>query len=239
MSTVNPYAPPTNHELAPAPALPAEYRPSEGVATATRVVLGVTAVALLANAVVTFQQIDLLIRMRDGGVWSMPEAEASDSRVAAMSGIYLLLFLAAAILWAVWQSRTNKNARVLGADMMEFGPNAWGWFMCPLANLWKPLNAVRELWVCSDPHNTETMTPPSVFGLWWATWITGSVLGQVSWRMVRSEPDDIDVLINSSWADIGSGLALLVAAVAAILVITAVQGRVAGGLTRARPRPSS
>lgn len=87
----------------------------------------------------------------------------------------------------------------------------------------------------ANPRNAETMTPPSVFGLWWwATWIGGSVLSQLSWRLVRSDPDDIDVLINGSWLDIGSSLGLSVAAVAALLVVTAVQRRVAGGLTRTR-----
>jgi hypothetical protein len=75
-----------------------------------------------------------------------------------------------------------------------------------------------------------------VFGLWWATWIIGSLISQLSWRLLRNEPDDIDMLIDASWADIGSNLGLAVAATAAIFVITAVQGRVASGLARTRRR---
>jgi hypothetical protein len=239
MTTANPYAPPTNDEEFVAPArstgpLPDEFRPSEGIATALRVVLGVSALALLVDVAVTWNQIDLLARMRDGGVWSMPEAEANDARVRAVNGVYLLLLLIGAILWSVWHNRTNTNARALGADRMEFGPNAWGWFACPLFNLWKPVQAVNELWVCSDPRNTATMTPPSVFGLWWAMWIIGSVLGQISWRLVSREPNDIDTLIHSSWAGLGSSVALIGAAAAAILVVTAIQRRVAGALAGRR-----
>ena len=240
MSSANPYAPPTHDEPALPPdsvaGRPAEFRSSEGIATALRVALGVTALALVLDVGTTWLQIDLLGRMRDGGAWSMPEAEASDRSVLLTGSLHLLGLLVSAILWAVWFNRSNKNARALGADVLEFGPNAWGWFVAPVANLWKPYQSVRELWMCSDPRNSNTMTPPSVFGLWWATWITGNVLSQVSWRMLRADAEDIDVMITSSWVAIGSNLALVAAGVAAILIVTAVQRRVAGGLARATRR---
>ena len=240
MSSANPYAPPTHDE----PALPPdsvtggldEFRSSEGIATALRVALGVTALALLLDVGTTWLQIDLLTRVRDGGAFSMPEAEASDRRVQLSGAVQLLAQLCAAVLWAVWFNRSNKNARALGAEAMEFGPNAWGWFIAPVVNLWKPYQSIGELWRCSDPRSADRRTPPSLFGLWWATWIVGNVLSQLSWRMVRNDGDDVGALIISSWVAIGSNLTLLVAGVAAALVVTAVQRRVASGLAHTTRR---
>ena len=66
--------------------------------------------------------------------------------------LYLPVYLSCAVLFCMWVYRANKNARALGAQRMEFTPG-WcaGWFFVPIANLFKPFQAVREIYQASDP----------------------------------------------------------------------------------------
>jgi hypothetical protein len=113
--------------------------------------------------------------------------------VAGLGLIALVSFLTSAILFLVWIHRANANARALGALGMEFTPG-WcvGWWFIPIANLFKPYQAMREIYQASDPkQDNETWAAsvvPSFLGAWWATWIVGNILGQIQARSIDADP---------------------------------------------------
>jgi hypothetical protein len=142
------------------------------------------------------------------------------------------VYLATVITWIVWQNRTSHNARALGTDFMQFGPNAWGWFFCPIINLYRPLAVVRELWQVNDP--TSSADEPGFFGAWWVTWVIGSILSNISARMLKVD-SSIDELILGIQFDMAANVMLIVAAIFAIKVVGAIyrreDARARGGAT--------
>ena len=68
-------------------------------------------------------------------------------------GLLLIpVYITCIVLYCVWVYRANKNARALGALGMKHTPG-WcvGWFFVPIANLFMPYQAVREIYQASDP----------------------------------------------------------------------------------------
>lgn len=217
----NPYAPPSVDEN-PSVGERHDYRPTQALSLVVRVLLGVTTFITLLGIGQGYLRLDLFGRIQQGSNFTIAEAEASDVQVAMLAVLYLLVLLATAITWIVWQTRTSKNARALGAEYMEYGPNAWGWFFCPFINFFRPLAVVQELWWVNDPQSQREA--PSYFWLWWIPWVVGSILGNVSARMA-TEDADVDQLILSTQLDMASGLFLIVAAIFAMKVVSEIHLR--------------
>ena len=56
-----------------------------------------------------------------------------------------MLAVVTGIVWLVWQHRSQSNLRRQGCGL-AFTPGwAVGWWLIPMANLWKPFQATREL----------------------------------------------------------------------------------------------
>jgi len=90
-----------------------------------------------------------------------------------------------AVIFLMWIHRANRNARGLGAEGMTFTPG-WsvGWYFVPFANLWKPCQAMKEIWQASmDPAAWRSQTPPSLVSTWWALWVFSNLLSNVSLRL--------------------------------------------------------
>lgn len=97
--------------------------------------------------------------------------------------------ITATVLFFVWLYRMSKNARHLGAVNLEFSPG-WtvGWFFIPIACLFKPYYAVKELWssfdpCCADGISWKGETAPGLIGYWWAFWIVSSWLSRVALKL--------------------------------------------------------
>ncbi len=126
-------------------------------------------------------------------------ANENDSRQQLVAIAYLLVFVVSVVVIAQWIISANKNARVLGAEGMEFTPGwAVGWYFIPFAHLWKPYQAMREIWKASDPRESwQQNVIPTILPLWWFLWIASIVIGQASFRMsMRAE--EIHELIDLS-----------------------------------------
>ncbi|MEO8628335.1 MAG: DUF4328 domain-containing protein [Betaproteobacteria bacterium] len=131
----------------------------------------------------------LLTRLTDGAFASQAEAtaaaHASDALQAVVASVQVITFLASGIVLLMWIYRANFNARALGAATMQFTPG-WsvGWYFVPFVNLWKPHQAMREIWQASaNPHNWRDESVPSLLGWWWFLWIVSNILGNASFRM--------------------------------------------------------
>lgn len=119
-------------------------------------------------------------------------ARSADDELTLMDGIEGLVGLTQLVVWIVtgvaflrWIHRANLNARGLGAQGMTFTPG-WsvGWYFVPIANLWKPYQAMKEIWqASSNPRAWSTVTVPSLVSTWWTLWVLSNLLGQVSFRM--------------------------------------------------------
>ena len=96
----------------------------------------------------------------------------------SLNGIfYVVVYLSSAVLVLKWIYRANYNARQLGASNMRFS-SGWsiGWYFIPIANLWKPYQAMKEIWKTSaNPSAWTTEKAPALLGWWWFLWIFTSL----------------------------------------------------------------
>jgi hypothetical protein len=138
-------------------------------------------------------------------------AESNGRRQKAIGLVQLVLWLLCAVAILAWIRLANKNARLLGARDMEFTPGwAIGWYFIPIANLWKPYQAMVEIWRASsgsaDWKSDETSG--SLPG-WWFAWLAFNVLGQMSFqRTVKAQ--EILELKNAAIATIAADVASMV-----------------------------
>lgn len=99
-----------------------------------------------------------------------------------------LAAMATAVVVSRWIYRANSNARALGASGMAFTPGgAVGWYFVPIANLWKPYQAMREIWQASaSPPGWRRQQVPALVPCWWLLGILGSsTAGAVTWAALR------------------------------------------------------
>lgn len=91
------------------------------------------------------------------------------------------LGLATTILAAVWIYRAATNVRMLGAQGLTVSPGwAVGWYFVPIANFWKPYQAMKEICQASaQPLQWRGSVVPKLLPAWWALWLL-SVLIPVS-----------------------------------------------------------
>lgn len=97
--------------------------------------------------------------------------------------------IAAGILFLFWLYRASTNLPTLGTRG-EFTPG-WtvAWFFIPIANLWKPYQAVKEIHEISDP-GTEVLgsgrrsySSTAIIGVWWALFIITVIGAEVILNM--------------------------------------------------------
>ena len=127
----------------------------------------------------------------------MQKADESDTRQAFIALSYLVVFVVSGILILKWLYRANYNVKQLGAKDMEFTPG-WsiGYYFIPIVNLWKPFQAMKELWKTSvNPTNWQSLKSPSTIALWWGLWIVSNLLGRIIFNLSRNA-ESLDAMIQ-------------------------------------------
>lgn len=178
----------------------------------------------------------ILRAVRDGAPFSLSDARASDERISALTGWYVVLLIGSAIAWCVWQHRAHTNLRAFARSGLRFTPGwAVGWWFVPIASLWKPFEAVRELWKASDPGSDplswrSVRTWPAL-GWWWLCWLGSGVISVVGSAQRGTE---LDATIRGDMIVMVALALQVVAAVLAIVIVRQVVARqTALGLTGA------
>jgi hypothetical protein len=104
---------------------------------------------------------------------------------------YLVALLAGGVFFGIWLHRAVRNLRGLGRTGMECTPGgSVASFYIPIANLWRPLRALSELWRASEPGPEADERAWVVYGgttpligVWWGFWIGFELLTNVSMRI--------------------------------------------------------
>jgi hypothetical protein len=102
-----------------------------------------------------------------------------------VSVAYIATFIISVVMVGMWIYRGHANLRAAGADGLEFTPGwAVGWFFVPVANLFKPFQAMRELWNVSHAQDDSFGQPaPSMLVVWWACYLIGTFFQRASARI--------------------------------------------------------
>ncbi len=156
----------------------------------------IAVVAIISNML----EYQLLSNFKNGVYTSQELAvaagEASDARQGVVGIVQFLVFVISGILILKWIYHANYNARQLGASEMVFTPG-WsiGWYFIPIANLWKPYQAMKEIWkASSNPQSWSSQAVSSLLPWWWFFWIVSNMIANVSFRLAMSAEEINELL---------------------------------------------
>ncbi len=171
----------------------------------------------LAQAIMVLLSVDCLLSLYVGFSAAFAASQAGmDVRASAAALFQAVLPLATGICFFVWLYRMDQNLRVFGAEELQFRPG-WvvGYFFVPIMNLYRPYQALSEIWQASDPNpaartkaGRRPLHPPALLGVWWGCWLL--------WNIVEGIANQDSSASTSSAA---SSPFRLVAAILAILVV--------------------
>jgi hypothetical protein len=199
------------------------FRDLSDLVTTLRVLFAVGVVLALVSVWSGLEEYDLLRRAQVGEQFSESEVESSDSRQAMLGGVYLLLWLVTFVLFLRWTYQSNRNARFLGGNNLHHSPG-WsvGWYFVPIAGLWKPYQALKEMFQASHPdfgHEWAKAPHPKLLFTWWLLFVLSTVLGQLLFRTaLRAET--LDEVIGSSQLMLVSDLLDIPLCVLGFMIVT-------------------
>lgn len=214
-----------------APGAHSWWRPLERLRTTLVVLLGCSAAAWVAVVVALFNRLDVIDEIAAGrfGFDLLQRANQADDAVDASAGVALVLAVATAVLFIVWQWRCAKNAEILGHDRPRFGAgwSVGGWFI-PFANFVIPVLIIQDLWRASSPDarpGTWRREPGSgLVAIWWVAF----VLGAVGTRLIDAgEAETLSELQDQNQYLLVASVLALVAALLAIAVVVTLTKRFA------------
>jgi hypothetical protein len=135
------------------------------------------------------------------GQWASPATADNVATIAAV--VLLVAMIAAFILSARWILLVSRNAHLM-SDQMSTSPGwAVGWYFIPFASLWKPFQAMQEIWRASvNPNDPGSVPTPGIMGFWWGLWIINNLLGSITPSSVNGAT--ADSLTAAAWFGIAS-----------------------------------
>lgn len=104
---------------------------------------------------------------------SSPRVEMAETIANAASIAYLLVLVVLAVVFLLWVYRTNAYLRLTSGYPIRATPGwAVGWYFVPIANLFRPLRDMRDIWRAS--HGGASAGLGLVNG-WWAAFLASNV----------------------------------------------------------------
>jgi hypothetical protein len=138
----------------------------------------------------------------------------------------LPLYIFAVVIFLVWLYRSSSNLGALRTRTQEFSPGwAVGWWFIPIASLFRPFQAVREIWSQSDPEfdaslgfaPQNTGGAPAYMSFWWFFWLTSNFALNITGRVF--DPDDLRTVYPSGVLFTITGVLSFAAAILLIMVV--------------------
>ncbi len=177
------------------------FKDSDKLTNWVKCMLYVQIIVAVVSIISNYLEYKLLFDYQNGFYTSQEKAiadgEASDQRQGLVGIFYLVVFVISGFLILRWIHRANYNARQLGAENMSFTPG-WsiGYYFIPILALWKPYQAMKEIWKASkNPSNWELQNTSGILPVWWALWLISNFLGQAIFRLSK-RAEEINELMN-------------------------------------------
>jgi hypothetical protein len=160
------------------------------------------------------------------------QAEALDLVQSRLILAHLLVFIITGFTFLKWIYRANLNSHCFGTRDMKFSPG-WsiGWYFVPFMNIFKPYQAMNEIWKVSlDPQRWGSQKPSVVVVCWWSLWLLNGVLGNISTRLTfgADSPQALKTATFLSIAESGVATLLCLASFLLVLKIYRQQVRLTG-----------
>lgn len=128
------------------------------------------------------------------------KVDRNDQRQSIIGIIQVLIYIVQGIVILMWIYRANKNLRALGVQHMRFSAGwAVGWYFIPILSLWKPYQALKEIFIRSENlipgaiHSKQSLLP-----IWWTLWIITEIVGRIILKSAMRNDLSIDgyIMLN-------------------------------------------
>lgn len=158
------------------------------------------------------------------------ELSGASSLYAIIGLVDGVLTLITIVFFAMWIHRAAANVVEAGIPGFDYTPGwAVGWFFVPIANLFKPFAAMRQIWNASHGEQGDRLDHANgPLALWWGCWILSNIASNISFRMTIN-PSSAETLLMGQ--QVG-----LVASVASLALYPAAYRLVEGITTAQRER---
>lgn len=106
-----------------------------------------------------------------------------------------LLALITVVFFSMWIYRAAANVVAAGTPGFDYTPSwAVGWFFVPIANLFRPFSAMRQIWNASHGEQGDRLNHANgLLAFWWGCWIISNIASNISFRMTfnPSSPESL------------------------------------------------
>jgi hypothetical protein len=203
----------------PSPGTGRELLPLEGRSRAARLLLWLQVPVALAMALHAGLVLSGLLPAAD------PEGETFEAADFVELGLgcgFLAVYPATVAAFLAWLHRASSRVHA-ATGRARFSPaGSVGWWFVPIANLWLPFQAVRDLWRRSHLRGRTPVRSDRSLTVWWACWLASSLLDGASLRLYLRNPGSAAEHVLDL---VSSGLTIAAAILAARMVrdLTAAQ----------------
>jgi hypothetical protein len=207
----------------------AQVKPLKGLATATSILLAVSALIGIFAVVALVHRASVVDDLQSSfNLPSFQDVKDADDQVKAAIAVFEFAALATGIVWIIWQFRFAKNAQALRGNYgLAPGWAIGGWFI-PIAWWVLPQLQLFQSAKASDPdippgQPAASGRAPTIVTVWWVATTLAGVLFLISSSM-RPDENSLDFDIERfARADRVGAFALLVAVLAAGVAIVMVR----------------
>lgn len=196
------------------------FRPVRGIGIAASVLIGLTAVHAVADAITT-QKFVKVVQDQIDGIGTMDDLEAANNLNLAVSIPGVLVTIAAGVTFVVWIYRSRRNAeRVTYASEHRRGRGwAIGSWITPIVALWFPYQIVQDVWRSFDPAQQDRPLQARDKNGFLVAWWTAFLL--MSWgdrAVTRLWLRDTDMATVATWTWVTAVVTIVAAALAVVLI---------------------
>lgn len=220
---LSPYAPPQISVQPPSIPSPSRYSYVKDPRTLTKLLLVMLFITLGMEVVCLLGDVAQLLLLERP--FTVDEGHANDARQRALWLASVGVFIVTGVVFLKWISRAGVNSRGFGVTDMEHSPGwAVGSYFVPILSLFRPYQAMKEIWqVSHDPVNWRQVPASWVMACWWTLWLLAGLLGQISFRIANSA-DTIEGLKVSTIVSIISNAEGIALALVAIKLVRTIAG---------------
>jgi hypothetical protein len=149
------------------------------------------------------------------------EGSNNDSREKMVALIQVGLYLLTVVVFGRWIFCANQNVRALGAKGLMVTPGwAVGYFFVPIVCLWKPYQAMKELWRASqNPVAWQSITSSQILPGWWTLWIVYMLFSRASTSEIKNAHTILD-LQTGTYTQIASDVINIGLCVIAMILVS-------------------
>lgn len=197
------------------------------LAKAITLILGLDILVEVVSDLNAFVTIDVMGRVLASAPYEDAELANIDTRNIGLGILTVVVSILAVVWFCMFMVRASRNAQSFGSPMSISPGWAAGYFFMPIVSLWKPYQAMKEIWQGSDPDpnaHSFSVSVPSMLGWWWALYLLHNAGAQLVWQVSKNLKGAQD-FINASWTEIVTSGLSIGAALLAIAVVRAVARR--------------